>query len=817
MFTKAKWYRNFKNLRLFWKVGVIGVILSFLGVLALLMLFFLVKWGAITEIPSDEELLAIDNPIATNVYAKNGELFGKFFDENRGELEPEDLTEDFKNALIATEDIRFKKHNGLDYRALTRVIVKSILLQRDNSGGGSTITQQLAKNLYKRKRFKILSLLINKFREISIAQKLDKLYSKDEILLLYSNTVSFGERAFGLSTASNRFFGKHPSELDLAESATLVGILKAPTYYSPKKNPERCKGRRNVVLNQMNKYGFIDDELAESAKELELVLEYKSISEATGLARYFQQFVKKEFENWAKENPKEDGSLYHIKRDGLKIFTSLDYNMQIAAEQSMRSHMKNLQRIFDTSWKGGSKYGYKDKHFLKELRQNEQYKSLKTSGKQEQEILEILSRKNLQTIWTWDGYEEQEISTIDSIKYYMGLLQAGILANDVRTGEIRAYVGGIDYGRFQWDQVQNPRQVGSTFKPIVYLAAFEGGVSACDYFPNEKRVYSDFKDWQPENSDGKYGGYLSVREALTRSVNTVSVQMIFKAGIDKAIHKAISLGIKSSLPSVPSLVLGTADIPLFEMVQAYSSIANGGESPAMHGIVKIEDSEGRILYENNKEMPFKNGLGYDELYDIMANVVNAGTGARLQNYEIPFQVMGKTGTTQNQTDGWFIGYTHDLVIGSWVGAQNRGIHFRNLGTGSGGRTALPMVGALFEYIGSGVEPSEIERDSQYVFCPDSISQEEYEMLLENPGDFEEIYASRRRNNIDIIDILFGEEGGSDGVVIYKKDKARQRNKNRTDKRRNKRSRQDDFDKFRKQVERDLREIFKVKKKKRRGG
>ncbi len=782
------------------------------GFLSIMTLFLSVKWSIITDLPSEETLLSINNPIATKIYAKDGTLFGKFYDENRGELHPEDLTTDFKNALIATEDVRFYKHHGVDYRALGRVFFKTILLQRDRSGGGSTLTQQLAKNLYKRKRFWALSLVMNKFREICIAQKLEKVYSKDEIILLYTNTVSFGERAFGLSTASNRFFGKHPSELNLAESATLVGILKAPSYYSPRKHPERCTKRRNTVLSQMKKYGFIEEEAFIQAKETELKLNYKSVSEATGLARYFQHFIKQEFETWAKEHPKENDELFEIKRDGLKIYTSLDYTMQIAAEQSMQSHMKKLQDIFDRSWKNGAKYGPKEKHFKVELKNNPRYKAYKKSGKSSEEIDALLSQKESRQVWSWNGPTEKEMSTIDSIKYYMGLLHTGILAVQPASGKIQAYVGGIDFGKFQWDNVQSPRQVGSTFKPIVYLTALEGGVQACDYFPNEKRVYTDFKDWTPENSDGKYGGYLSVNEALTRSVNTVSVQMMFNAGVEKVIKKARQLGIRSKLPAVPSLVLGTADISLFEMVKAYSAIANGGDSPELYGILRIEDADGNVLFSKEEHTDFIESESHQALYSIMANVTNEGTGARVYNYDIPFQVMGKTGTTQNQTDGWFIAYTKDLVIGSWVGAQNRGMHFRNLGTGSGGRTALPMVGALFEFAASqNYRPTPLIADIP-TMCPDSISQEEYDYLQENPGDFEAVYASRNNFEDDLIDIIFGNDHRS-----YPEDDWQSQRKHRPPSRtrRTKKKRQTDFDAFKKQVERDLKDLFKVKRKKKR--
>ncbi len=807
-FTSKKWYT-----KLIFAFSTAFV----LGSLFILMLFFSVKWSIITKLPSHEEIQSINNPLSTELYARDGSLFGIFYDENRADLDTSDLTTSFKNALLATEDIRFYKHSGIDYRSLGRVAIKSILLQNDASGGGSTLTQQLAKNLYPRKRFKILSLPLNKFREIAIAQKLEKNYTKDEILLLYSNTISFGERAFGLHTASKRFFGKEPSKLNLEESATLVGILKAPTYYSPKRNPERCTARRNTVLNQMNKYDFISDTELEEAKSKELVLNYKSISESTGLARYFQQYVRKEFEKWAKDNPKENGDIYHIKRDGLKIYTTLDYDLQIAAEHNMEKHMAALQGIFERSWKNGNKYGPGDRYFKNEISSGELGKRFKNRTNEEIEVLMDVERK--MKLWSWDDSPTEMKSVEDSIRHYMSLLHTGVLGVQPKSGEIVAYIGGIDYGHFQYDNVVSKRQVGSTFKPIVYLKALQKNLTPCDYFPNERRIYSDYKDWEPQNSDGKYGGYLSVKEALTRSVNTVSVQLMFHAGMKNVVQFAEELGIESDLPTVPSLVLGTADISLQEMVTAYSAIMNGGEKPDLYGISKITDSKGNILYERKKQSYVKTEVeaSYKMIQDIMKNVTAQGTGARLYNYNIPFEVAGKTGTTQNQTDGWFIGGTEDYVFGAWVGAQNRGIHFRNLGTGSGGRTALPMVGRMFEYVASkGYQPSIIEFDSLPVSCPDSISTEEYAFLQEHPGQFAAVERSRDPDNLDIFDILFGEEDQGE-VITGEPRKSTKRAPRRTPRKYKSRKSTNnrELENFKNQVENSIRKLMKKNKKKRR--
>lgn len=809
-FPSKKWYS---------KIFIFFITSFILGFLSVMLLFLSVKWNIVTKLPSHDEILSINNPLSTEIYSREGELFGIFYDENRGDLDTSDLTSDFKNALLATEDIRFYNHSGVDYRSLGRVAVKSIILQNDASGGGSTLTQQLAKNLYPRKRFKLLSLPLNKFREICIAQKLEKNYTKDEILLLYANTISFGERAFGLYTASRRFFGKKPSELSLEESATLVGILKAPTYYSPKKNPERCTNRRNIVLGQMHKYGFINQEELEDAKEKKLKLNYKSMGESTGLARYFQQYIKKEFEEWAKDNPKENGDIYHIKRDGLKIYTTLKYDLQIATELYMEKHMKSLQGIFDRSWRSGNKYGPNDRYFKNEISSGQLGKRFKNLD--DKEVKAALESEKEMRLWKWGNSEKELVTVEDSIRHYMSLLHTGVLGVKAQTGEIVTYVGGIDYGKFQYDNVLSKRQVGSTFKPIVYLAALQKGLTPCNYMANERRIYSDYKDWEPENSDGKYGGYLSIREALTRSVNTVSVQLMFHAGMKNVVEFAQTLGVESDLPAVPSLVLGTADISLKEMVTAYSSIANDGVRPELYSITKITDSKGNVLFEREAETIEKEEVepAYKMIKDIMQNVTAEGTGARLYTYDIPFGVAGKTGTTQNQTDGWFIGATDDYVFGAWVGAQNRGIHFRNLGTGSGGRTALPMVGRMFEYMAStGYSPEYEEIDSFLVSCPDSISNEEYAYLQDHPGEYAHIERARRGIDLNILDVLFGEE--DQGEVITGQPRQRtERSPRRTTRSkrstRSSKSSDSDLKKFKTKLEKSLRKILTKDQRKKR--
>ena len=726
------------------------VVMTILPFIFLLTLNLLVAYEVIDDLPSIQDLENIENPISSKLYANDTIQIGSFYTENRSKLEFDQLNDFYKNALVAIEDVRFYSHHGIDYKSLFRVFIKSIILQNKGSGGGSTITQQLVKNLYPRKRYKMFSTLLNKLREMTIAKRIEKIYSKDQIIRLYSNTVSFGEGAFGLFTASRRFFNKNPEDLLLEEAATLVGMLKATTYYSPRKFPERAQNRRNLVLKQMVKNGFIRKDVFDEISMLPIRLDYQAPSNVAEFAKYFKQFVRKEFNNWSATVSKQDGSKYNLYHDGLKIYTTLDYEMQIAAEQSMQSHMNKLQKIFNNSWKGGRKFGKGTRIIDDKIISDPYYKQLKKEGKNNKEALSAFTTHAKRKLWTWDGYAEESATKIDSIKHYLSLLHAGILGIDPRSGKILVYVGGNDYDKFQWDNVVNPRQVGSIFKPIVYLTALDQGVSACDYYPNELRKYKDYQDWEPRNASNEYGGYLPVHQALTHSINTISVQLLFEAGIPAVINTARELGITSPLNQVPSIVLGTSDVSLFEMVRAYSVMANKGKRKDLGAILRIEDMDGKTLYERNSQAE-------DDYVDIdpesieilnamLLNVTKSGTASRLHSgFFIPFQMMGKTGTTQNQSDGWFIAFTDKLVVGAWGGAQDRRMHFRNLSTGAGGRTALPLVGAIFEYAASkGYMPESESLEIEFE-CPDYLSVEEY-MFLQSRGeetDIRDLYYRRK--------------------------------------------------------------------------
>ena len=670
-------------------------------VLLFFALFVLVGMGWPDDLPSDTELRNISNPLASKVYASKNELIGSYYIENRELLDSSQINQHFINALIATEDHRFYKHNGIDYSSMGRVLIKSVLLQSDRSGGGSTITQQLVKNLYPRKSYRFLGLAINKFREFHIARSLEKVYSKKEILWLYAGTVSFGDQAFGLATASKRFFNKDQSALLPEEAATLVGILKATSFYSPRKYPERAETRRNVVLFQMHKHGYLTEKALNALTKIPLMLDYQSTSSEYDAGRYFMEYLKKEFQNLALELRKADGTPYDLFYDGLKIYTSLDYELQEQAASIQKRHMSKLQEIFESAWSGKQMYGRGSRLIDKQILKHPIYQALRNKGLDSKSAIDSFNINYEQSLWTWDGIVEKKSTRIDSIKHELKTLHASIFAVDPLRSEIKVYLAGNDFSRFQYDNILAKRQAGSLFKPLAYLAALENGSEPCDYYNNELITYRNYDDWTPRNADDNYGGYLSMHEALGHSVNTVSVQILFDIGIAKLRDMALKLGIKSRLDEVPSLVLGTSDVSLFEMVSAYSSLINREDRIEPRAIIRIEDKYGKILYERDTLSQSSNleidAHSLDDLLSMMYKVSVEGTGRALyRDYSIPTVVYSKTGTTQNQSDGWYIAGSRDLVVGSWVGLDDRSMHFPNLSTGAASRTALPIVGALLE-------------------------------------------------------------------------------------------------------------------------
>jgi penicillin-binding protein 1A len=703
------------------------------GFCSIVLLFLVIYLGAFGKLPTKAYLKSLKNPVTSTIYASNKEPIGYYYLQNRSNADSSQIKPALMQALVATEDVRFYEHSGIDYKSYARVLIKSIILQQ-NAGGGSTITQQVAKNLFGREQQFFLSTPINKIREIFIARRLESIYDKDDIILLYFNTVSFGENIYGIEKAAFRFFNKAPQELSLSESATLVGLLKAPSYYNPRNFPDRAEQRRNVVLSQMLKYDYITPETLEEAKS-PLKLDYQSPKKVSSFSAYFKDYVAKEFALWAEDNPAADGHTYDLEADGLNIHTTLNTNIQKYAEAALHRQADNLQKLMDTYWAAATTDGGKEVLLQRLVDQNREVQQMRQSGINETQIEAFTKEKRKRKYWViGKGYEDQMQSLEDSIAKSINRSHAGVVAVSSVSGRIMGYVGGIDYGFSQIDNVVTPRQVGSTFKPITYLAALQAGEDPCDYYDNNLIAYSKYEDWRPRNANNTYGGSYSMHGALANSINTVSVTLQLKTGIDRVLDQAKKMGVDTDLPKVPSIVLGTADISLMEMVTAYASISNGGSKIKPYAIERIEDEQGNVLFQAKPryEGRVASTENIKALQKMMDGVIREGTGSRLLGYEIPYNIIGKTGTTQNNGDGWFIGCSPELVVGSWVGTFDKRVQFASTSMGSGANTALPIVASIFKNLSYWKRPllTNFEYDFDYFPCRpfvESNAMEAYEL------------------------------------------------------------------------------------------
>lgn len=684
------WQRDRKSiLRIAYRSGLYLVLLF-------TMFYLLVYMGAMGSMPSRNELKSVQNNTASEVYSSDGVLLGRYYIQDRTNVKYNDIAPAAIQALVATEDARFYEHAGVDVRSLGRVIVKSILMQDQSAGGGSTLSQQLAKNLYPRKHFWFWDMPVNKLREIIIARKLEGIYSKEELLELYLNTVPMGGNLYGIERASSRFFNKSADELKTEEAAVLIGMLKATTTYNPRLNPEKSKIRRNVVLSQMVKYGYLAEAKAEELKKKPLKLDYNVTNHNDGMAPYFREQLRLELVEWAASKKKKNGEPYNLYTDGLKIYTTIDAGMQAHAEKAVRNKMAALQRKFDAHWSGRSPWG-RDASVLQDaMQRSERYKKAKANGKTDAEIMEDFRKERTMNLFSWQGNKQRSMSPMDSLAYYQKFLNAGLLSMDPYTGEVKAWVGGVNHHVFKYDHVRSKRQVGSTFKPIVYAAALERGVAPCTWFANERVTYPEYDDWSPRNANDQYGGEYTMRGGLAHSVNTVSAQVMMKAGVNKVVDVAERLGIESEIPAVPALALGVADLSLFEMVNAYATLANQGYHITPIYISKIVDRKGDVLLKNTLDRPVRRAISESNaaiMLHLMQGVVAEGSGAKLRSqFGLQMDIAGKTGTTQDHADGWFIGITPKLVTGVWVGAESPKVRFRSLELGQGSATALPIWG-----------------------------------------------------------------------------------------------------------------------------
>jgi len=703
--------------------------LTFLaGLLFIVLIFFLAAKGYFGYMPDFKKLENPETNLSTQIFSEDAKVIGKFYiNENRTPVRYDELSPYLVKALVATEDERYYNHSGIDFRGLGRAIA-----YMGKKGGASTITQQLSKLLFhKRENANILQKIIQKIKEQIIAVRLERQYTKDEIIAMYLNQFDWLNQGVGIKSASRIYFNKEPKDLKIEEAAVLVGMLKNPAKYRPISRKERTTKRRNVVLHQMAKNGYITQKEKDSLQKQPLVLDFHPERHDEGMATYLREYIRKFVGDWAKVHPKEDGSRYNIYTDGLKIYTTIDSRLQANAEEAVKAHMKRLQKEFDHQAKKYfknapfyfPKLNAKDtqkeiKKIMKSaMRRSERWRVLKKEGLSDKEIEASFYKKRKMRIFSWNGDIDTLMTPYDSIRYYKKFLHAGLMSMDPSSGHIRAWVGGINFKHFKYDHVkQGARQVGSTFKPFVYATAInQKHLSPCDSFPNvpytiEAGRWGLTKPWTPKNAGGQYGGKKTLKNALANSVNVITAQLIDMVGPQPVVDLAKNLGIKHNIPPVPSIALGTPEISLYEMVGALNGFSNKGVYIEPYVITKITDKNGVVLYEKIPET--KEVLSPEIAYtviNLLEGVTQSGTGSRLRGswaknlkfykevmtgypYNFTNEIAGKTGTTQNQSDGWFMGMVPNLTTGVWVGAEDRAVHFKTVKYGQGATMALPIWG-----------------------------------------------------------------------------------------------------------------------------
>ena len=671
------------------------------------------------------EFRQLENPktnLATQIFSADNKVIGKFYyNDNRTPLYYEEIPKNLIDALIATEDERFYDHSGIDLRSTLRAVV-----YLGEKGGASTVSQQLARQLFTGVRSRnTLDAVIQKIKEWVIAVQLERRYAKKEILTMYLNLYDFNYNADGLRSAANIYFSKKPSGLLLEESAMLVGMLKNSSLYDPIRRPELVTSRRNIVFQQMLRNEMLTQKEVDSLQQLPLQIQFNPQSHREGLATYFRAYLRQFMLNWIQDNPKPDGEKYNLYLDGLTIYTTLDSKMQTYAENAVKEHMSNLQDAFfeqnTPKWNPTAPFlDLTEKEVERLMGQammrSERWRKMKLAGKTEDEIKASFEQKTAMRIFSWKGEIDTVMRPIDSIRHYKHFLRSGMMSMNPQTGHVKAWVGGINYKHFQFDHVyQGKRQIGSTFKPFVYASAIDQlKLSPCDSFPDgfycvEARKFGAHEAWCPKNSGDRYTGMRTLKNALANSVNTISARLIDKVGPGPVSKLAADLGISSKIPNVPSIALGTADLSVYEMVAAYGAFANQGiyVKPVM--VTRIEDKNGTVLFEATPET--RDVLSEESAYvtvKLLEGVTESGSGIRLRHrgaeennpyfgtvvtgypYEFQNPIAGKTGTTQNQSDGWFIGMVPNLVTGVWVGGEDRATHFNSIAYGQGATMALPI-------------------------------------------------------------------------------------------------------------------------------
>ncbi len=676
------------------------------AVVSIPTVFFMVKndaFGWFGGLPSLQALERPDPDLSSELISADGVSLGKYFRKNRTPVTYEELSPELVNTLLVTEDLRFKKHSGIDLRGLTRAVIGKLTFSF--KGGGSTVTMQLAENLYRTNsdqrgklyRFSSIGQIITKIKEWIIAVQLEESYTKEEILAMYLNTVEFGSNSYGIKVAAKTFFNKLPAQLTYSESAVLVGAINAPTRWSPVLNPDNALRKRTEVLWNLTKYNLIDTIAFDSLNQKPIELSYRVDNQNEGLATYFRTQARNFLVSWAKENG------YDLFDDGLKIYTTIDSRLQAYAEAAVLERMDTLQRYFNEHWEEGNPWIDDDNNeilgFLESaMKKTQAYRNLSRKFEAEDSINFYLNQKKPMKIFSWQGEIDTLFSSYDSLNYYKRFLQSGFMAMDPKTGHIKAWVGGITHKYFKFDHVQQgKRQVGSTFKPIVYAKAIQNNYSPCITAVDVPICIDlpgqDPPQWCPDNAEGRWSNeVMTIRQAMAKSVNSITAWMMNQLGPQNVVDMARDLGIESRLASVYSLALGVADVSLYEMLGAYSTFANKGYYIKPYYISRIEDKNGNIIQQFVPEE--KDAINEETAYvmlHMLKGTVEEGS-ARGLDYSLKFnnEIGAKTGTTQNASDGWFIGVTKNLVAGAWVGGDDRSIRFRDWPLGQGARTAMPI-------------------------------------------------------------------------------------------------------------------------------
>ena len=721
------------------------------GVMSIYGIFYLASIGYFGEMPDFRQLENPKTNFASEIISSDNQILGKYyFNDNRTPVNYDEINQETVDALIATEDERFYSHPGIDLKATLRAIIFL-----NTRGGASTISQQLARQLFVGVRSRnIIQAVGQKIKEWVIAIELEKQYTKEEIITMYLNIYDFGYYGDGIKSASNIYFSKDPINLKTEESAMLIGMLQNSSLYDPIKRPEITKKRRDLVLMQMAKNNYLSEKQKDSLQKIPLELNYTPQSHRRGLATYFRSYLRGFMKNWTNNNFKKDGSSYNLYVDGLKIYTTINSKMQQYAEESVIEHMKNLQKEFfiqnDTVSSAPFSDLDKDEEEIimkRAMRRSERWRKSKLSGKTNDEIEESFNIPTNMSIFSWEGDIDTLMSPMDSIRYYKHFLRAGMMSMNPKNGHVKAWVGGINYRNFQYDHVMlSKRQIGSTFKPFLYATAIDQlKLSPCDMLPDlihciEPYKYGNPEPWCPTNSSDKYGGMRTLSNALANSKNTISAQLIDKVGPKPVADLARNLGVSSRIPDVPAIALGTPDLSVYEMVGAYGAFANKGIYVKPIMVTKIEDKNGTIIFQSKPET--KDVLSEESSYvtlKLLEGVTKFGSGARLRHdipedernyvyknvvtgYPYKFQnaIAGKTGTTQNQSDGWFIGMVPNLVTGVWVGGEDRSVHFKEIAYGQGATMSLPIWGL---FMNKCYEDEELQVSKEDFEEPETLSIE----------------------------------------------------------------------------------------------